>query len=334
MKTLFRRSMLGTAVAALAAFATAAGAADFEWKFFTSLGMTDPGTQMHRQFAEDLGKATNGRLRIQVFTAGELPYKGPDVLRVISSKQVEMGHMAIGFIAGDLPEIGAFSMPFECSNVDAFFDKSVPAVAPLIDKAMLDKFNVKPLVHWMNGYQQIFLKRPIAGTDELKGKKVRAWNREQIEVMKAMGGTGVSITSTEVMPALDRGIVDGAFTSFTTANAWKMNEVAKFGYVVNISLSHELVAINRQALESLPADMQKVVLQKAGEWGAKYRSTIVASEKQARDTLTAQGIQFRELSAAELKHLKDATSNISKEWTAKNGPVAADMLARIRKTCI
>ncbi|MCW5690259.1 MAG: hypothetical protein KIT76_17080, partial [Pseudolabrys sp.] len=78
-------------------------AADAEWKLYTYFGAKDKPTMLHRAFAEDVTKATGGRLKITVFAASELPYKASDVLRITAGNQVQMGDVALGFVAGDVP---------------------------------------------------------------------------------------------------------------------------------------------------------------------------------------------------------------------------------------
>ena len=68
-----------------------------------------------------------------MFSSGELPYKASDVLRAVGTNQVQMGDVALGFVAGDVPELNAFAMPFACTSMEKFYDKAAPAVDADID---------------------------------------------------------------------------------------------------------------------------------------------------------------------------------------------------------
>ena len=70
--------------------------------------------------------------------------------------------------------------------------------------------------------------------------------------MRLVGGSGVTINPAEVIPSLQRRVVDGAFTAAVPALDWKINEVAAFGYLLNLTLSHQAVAVNEAALAELP----------------------------------------------------------------------------------
>ena len=60
---------------------TAFAQAPAEWRFFTYFPPNDKPAQLNKAFAEEVTRATGGRLKITVFAAGELPYKAGDVIK-------------------------------------------------------------------------------------------------------------------------------------------------------------------------------------------------------------------------------------------------------------
>jgi len=316
-----------------AALATPAGAQTTEWKFYTYFANNDKPTQLHRAFAEDVTKATGGKLKITVYSSGELPYKASDVLRTVASNQVEIGDVALGFVAGDVPELNAFAMPFACTSIDKFFDAAIPAVSKTVDNVLSQRFKTASVMHWTMPPQQLWLVKTVEGLDGLKGLKVRSWNREQAEVMRLVGGSGVTINPAEVIPSLQRRVVDGAFTAAVPALDWKINEVAAFGYLLNLTLSHQAVAVNEGALAKLPEDVRKAFLDTARAWAPKYRSEMIAADIAARKTLTEKGMVLREASADETAKLRTLTRPIWDEWTAKQGAAGKAMLDAVAAAC-
>ena len=308
-------------------------AADADWKLYTYFGAKDKPTLLHRAFAEDVTKATGGRLKITVLAASELPYKASDVLRITAGNQVQMGDVALGFVAGDVPELNALSMPFSCTSIDKFYDKAVPAITPVVSQVMQTKFKVDPIMHWAMPPQQLWLAKPVAGIEGLKNLKVRAWNREQAEMMRLVGGSGVTITPAEVIPALQRGVVDGAFTAAVPALDWKFNEVTKFGYMINLTLAHQVLAVNKAALDALPADVRDILIAKTKAWAPRYRAEMIEADQTARKTLPERGMTLRDASPAEEAKLRDMTKPISDEWAAKVGNSGKQMLAAAIEAC-
>lgn len=325
--------VFGLSMLALAALIAPASAQTTEWKFYTYFANNDKPTQLHRAFAEDVTKATGGKLKITVFSSGELPYKATDVLRTVASNQVEIGDVALGFVAGDVPELNAFAMPFACTSIDKFYDAAIPAVAKNVDSVLSQRFKTASVMHWTMPPQQLWLVKTVDNLEGLKGLKVRSWNREQAEVMRLVGGSGVTINPAEVIPSLQRRVVDGAFTAAVPALDWKINEVAQFGYLLNLTLSHQAVAVNEGALAKLPEDVRKVFLDKAKEWAPKYRKEMIEADAAARKTLVERGMKLREATADETAKLRQMTKPIWDEWTAKHGAPGKAMLDAVVQAC-
>jgi TRAP-type C4-dicarboxylate transport system substrate-binding protein len=320
------------AIAALFA-STTARAADVEWKFYTYFAANDKPTLLHKAFAEDIGKASNGRFKISVYASGELPYKAADVLRVVAQNQVEMGDVAFGFVAGDVPALNALSMPFSCTSMDKFYDKVAPAIAPGISEELGKRFKVHSAMQWVMPPQQLWLTKPVESLEAFKNLKARSWNREQSEMMRLLGGSGVSITPAEVIPALQRKVVDGAFTAAVPALDWKFNEVTPHALMLNLTLAHQIVAVNQGALDKLPADLKELLTSKSQEWAGRYRAELIQADKDARKTLAEKGVKLRELTEAEATRLQQTVKPIWQEWTDKNGAPAKAMLDAAVASC-
>src|SRR6185295_7796372 len=97
------------------------------------------------------------------------------------------------------------------------------------------------------------------------------------------------------------------------------NEVAAFGYLLNLTLSHQAVTVNEAALAKLPEDVRKAFLATARDWAAKYRTEMIAADAAARKILVERGMTLREASPEETARLRQVTRPIWDDWTAKQG---------------
>lgn len=334
MNTLHKaRFLVGAWLAGTALLVAGAAAAQTtEWRFFTYFPVNDKPAQLNRAFAEDVGKATNGRLRITVLAAGELPFKAPDVPRAVSTNQVQMGDVALGFVAGDLPDLNVLQLPFLCTSYEQF-ERALPAVAPVADDELKRKFGLTVGIHWTMPPQNLWLNRPVAKLDDLKGLKVRAWNPEQVEMMKRLNGSAVSITSAEVIPALERRVIDGAITSALSANDWKAFEIVKTGYMVNVTMGHQVMLINSAELAKLPADVRATLEAKLKEWAPRYRQMSEEGDQAARRNLVANKVTLVEPSAEDRRKAQQLMQPMWADWARAHGPVAQKLLDGARKSC-
>ncbi|HJU20985.1 MAG TPA: TRAP transporter substrate-binding protein DctP [Casimicrobiaceae bacterium] len=332
MKRLSARCAIGCAFLIAMLPAPTVRAQVTEWRFFTYFPVNDKPAQLNRAFAEDVTKATNGRLKITVFAAGELPYKAPDVMRAVSTDQVQMGDVAVGFASGDVPELNVLSLPFLCTTYDEF-DKAIPSVRKIADEVLEKKFRIKAVMHWTMPPQNFWLNRPVEHLADLKGLKVRAWNPEQVEMMKLLGGSAVSITSAEVIPALERKVIDGAITSALSASDWHAYEIVRTGYMVNMTMGHQVMMVNDGELAKLPADVRQVFLAKAREWEPKYQTMSEEGDKAARRDLEMHKVSLVAPTPDDRKRAQTMMRPMWDAWAQKNGGVGKELEQDAMKAC-
>lgn len=329
-----RRRLLSAVM--LAATTIAAGPSlaqtPIEWRFFTYFPVNDKPAQANRAFAEDVLKATDGKLNITVFAAGELPYRAPDVVKAVATNQIEMGDVAVGFAAGDVPELNVLSLPFLCTSYDQF-DRALATVKPVADEVFQKKFGITVAMHWTMPPQNFWLNKPVARLDEVKGMKVRSWNPEQVEMMKLLGGAAVSITSAEVIPALERKVIDGAITSALSANDWRAYDIVKTGYMVNMTMGHQVMMINAGALAKLPADTRAALLATAQQWAPKYRAMSEGGDVDARKNLQANRVSLVEPASEDAQRARVQMRPMWDAWAAKHGDAGKRLLEGSMKAC-
>lgn len=327
-----RTTLLRTAVVACAMTAGVAAAQVTEWKFFTYFPPNDKPAQLNRAFAEDVAKATGGKLKITVLAAGELPYKAADVVKAVANNQVQMGDVAVGFAAGDVPDLNVLGLPFLCTSYDEF-DKALPAVAAAADAQLAKKFGLTVGIHWTMPPQNFWLNRPVTRLEDLKGLKVRTWNPEQVEMMKLLGGSAVSITSAEVIPALERKVIDGAITSALSANDWKAYEIVKTGYMVNMTMGHQVMLVNSAELAKLAPDVRAALQAKMKEYAPRYRTMSEDGDKAARANLVANKVNLVDPTADDRKHARTIMRPMWDAWAKKHGAVGQQLLDGAMKAC-
>lgn len=180
--------------------------------------------------------------------------------------------------------------------------------------------------------QQLWLTQPITKIEDLKGRKLRIWSKLHSDMLQRFGGSGVTITAAEVTTALERRIADGAITASIPAYDWRFYDVAKTGYMLNMHMTHQIVAVNQAEFNKLPEDVRKIVIDKSREWAPKYRKIIEEGEASANKKLVEKGETLVVPTAQDMAKARDTTRPIWEKW-AKASPVAADLLAKVSPIC-
>lgn len=317
--------------AGMAVAASVAQAAEIEWKFFTYFPANDKPAQMNREFVADILKSSGGRFNITLYTPGEMPYKLFDAIKIVATNKVQMADVAPG-AATEVPELNVFTMPFLCTDYDAFY-KALSAAEGTIDETMRQKFGVSVLFNWTMPANNLWLTPNVKQFSDLTNLKIRIWNPIHVPILKLWNAVPVSITSAEVAPALQRKVIDGAFTSSLSAKDWKLYEMIGSGFLPNFSMGHNLHMVNVEELNKLPPDMKKLLLDKSKEWAVKFRAGIGEAETVALKVLSDNKVALNKPTAEDLTKTRALMQPIWTNWANEAGPTAQKLLTQVRQSC-
>src|SRR5581483_1237523 len=106
-----RTEMVRTSIAAALVAASALAAAQTRWDMPTPYPDTNFHTKNVVQFADDVAKATGGKLTITVHSNGSL-IKMPEIKRAVQTGQVPIGELLISVLSNESPLFGFDSNPF------------------------------------------------------------------------------------------------------------------------------------------------------------------------------------------------------------------------------
>ena len=244
---------------AFAAFALPASAAEFTMKFGTAT-FNDTQHQYIKFYKEALEKASNGRIEVGIYPRSEL---GP-IPRMIDGLQlgtVEAFIAPADFYVGVDPRYGVYSTPMLFKDKDhatrTVFDPAFNEYA----LTMGESKGIPGLGIFGTGSANYAAKNAILRLSDFSGKKLRvnatAMEREK---MRRLGATAVPLPLNEVMPSLQRGVIDGTMSGTAIFVAFKMNDVAKTITVTNDTMLVSLAVVSKVWLDKLPPDLRKIVL--------------------------------------------------------------------------
>jgi TRAP-type C4-dicarboxylate transport system substrate-binding protein len=122
-------------------------------------------------------------------------------------------------------------------------------------------FNTKILAVGTNPPQVVWCRVPISGLSDLKGKKVRVFNKTMTDFVQAVGASAVSMAFAEVVPALQRGVVDCAVTGTMSGFTAGWTEVATHQFQVYMGWSINYQSVNLNSWNRFGPELQKFFLE-------------------------------------------------------------------------
>ena len=327
MKT-SRRHFLCAASAALLAGASSVVSAQVKWNMPTAYADGAFHTQNIRTFADDVKQASGGKLDITVHSGASL-YKLPEIKRAVQTGQVQIGEVLVSALTNEDAMFELSSVPFLAQGFDQV-RALYSGAKPFMEKR-LERDGVKLLyaVPWPS--VGVFLKTKPTVTAELKGHKIRTYDKGTAKFVELVGSTPTTIQAAEIPQAFSTGIIDGMITSTSTANDTKAWEYVNVYYDAKISYPMNMVFVNERAFKSLDSGAQSSLLEaaKKAEQRGWERAQKLATEMDAK--VAEKGIQVLQPTAAMQAEFKEIGRKLAAEWAARAGPDGADVLKKVKQ---
>jgi len=211
-----------------------------------------------KQLAE---QNTNGRVRVDIFP-NSLLYKDNEEFEALQNGSVQMlapslskfGHIGVR-------EFELFDLPYIFPNREVLHRVMDGEAGRSLFKKLSSK-GLTGLAYWDNGFKQMSSNQPMQKVTDLNGLKVRIQSSKVLEAqMKALGMKPQVMPFSEVYPALQQGIVDGAENPVSNFYTQKMHEVQKHLTISNHGYLGYAVIVNKKFWDELPADIRNALNQ-------------------------------------------------------------------------
>ena len=249
--------------------AGAAQAQEFKLRWGHYLG-NSPFVQVEKDFAKNVEKATNGRVKIDITFAGGLG-KGNELMTLAGRGAIDMASVVPGYYADRLLFWKAYQIPFIFNSPKQAMEISAASYKALpVFKEELDKFNIQFLFHQPLGEYYLTGKDPncdnVAG---LKGKKIRSFGADIPKLHAAVGAVPVSVGVGAVYEALQRGSLDYSFLNRGNILSNRLYEPGKYSCGPIMSITGHLIVISKRAWARLPDDIKKIMVEEGQKSGKR-----------------------------------------------------------------
>lgn len=272
---------------------------------------------------EQVEKKSGGRIEVKLFPKSQLGAIPRQIEGVRLGTQ--QGFVApTDFFAGVDPRFGVFSIPV------AFKDKlhAAKVIAdPELNKEILALGGDKGMQNaaiFTHSTAHYLAKDPIKRLEDFKGRKFRVnATAAEREKMRRFGAAAVPMPLSEVVPALQRGVVDGTQSGTVVYVVFKFNRISKVLTRTDDTLIISSAVLSQSWLKQLPGDLRAMVvstangLQKqASEFSHKSENFMIGKWKEAGGSLVS-------LPAGDLAKIRSMLANVGETVTKGDAKVHA-----------
>ncbi len=319
-------STLATSLVAIGAALSLATAATAQEIRLTGQSTHPPTANLHLIFelwAETVEEMTDGEVQIETLPAGAV-VPAFEVFDATSRGVLQVGMGAFGYIMGKnraaIPLSHGPLFGMDGNDFWAWYYEG--GGYELLDEFFRNEIKLNVVGFYVpTDYPQGlgWFKNPISSLDDLKGMKFRIYGIGA-ETFKRLGVSVVTLPGGEIVPALERGVIDGAeWINCAEDRKIGLDDVASFYYAPGM---HEPVTgghlmINREVWNELPADVQKI-MEVAIVYATVRRNMKLALETaEACRALVEEGVRMFRTPKRILTQFLDEWEKIQAEYAAE-----------------
>jgi len=296
------------------------------WKMVTTWPPNFPGVGSGvLRLAEFIRKASNGRLDIKVFAAGEL-VPAFEAFDAVSSGTADIGHGAAYYWKGKSAAAQFFTaIPFGMSVVEMngwlYYGGGLE-----LYRELYEPFGLVPFAAGNTGVQMGgWFNKEINSLADLRGLKMRIPGLGG-EVLRRAGGTPVSLPGAEVFTALQTGSIDATeWIGPYNDVAFGLHKAARYYYYPGWHEPGPTLEciVNRDAFAALPADLQAIVEIACSAINDQMTAEYMARNARSLEQLREEAeVEIRPFPSDVLAQLRGLSEEVIAEMVAED-PAAA-----------
>jgi tripartite ATP-independent transporter DctP family solute receptor len=278
-----------------------------------------------KQFCDRVAEKSGGRIKTTINYAGELGTQREQVEMVHDGSLEVVTTLASG-TARYVPQLGLFEFPYIYKN-EAHLVRVLDTLEGEVSR-LLAPHNFIAVGGQNMGFRHMLnKKRPIYRVADLKGLKMRGPNPVYVGMFNALGASGMTTDWSEIYNALQTGVIDGMEASPDMILSMKFHEQAKY-----LSKTYHIAAcvyymIRKNWYESLPKDLQDVVMKSAKE-AAAFQNKL---DNEVQDTslkkMVAEGLLVNEVK--DIKEFQNVLESFKANYIKEKGSAWKDLYNKI-----
>jgi TRAP-type transport system periplasmic protein len=321
------RRPLVLAAALVLALVSPATAQTVTLKLATIVGNDNPFTTAAVKFKEVAEARSDGRIKVEVYPAGQLVKNEIVMMEGMQLGTVDIGAAATPSIGGKFdPKFLAPDVPFLYRDREHVWRVMDGAVGTELLKR-LPPLGAKGFCYGGGyGFRGVLSnKRPVLVPDDLKGQTIRVPPIPTLtEVFKAFGANPVPMVWGEVYLAMKQGTIDGLELPVTTTVSDKFHEITKYFSMTRHSYPPGVWMMAKAKYDGLAPDLRKVIDETMIVACAQHRQDELRAEVDGLKAMRERGVQINEVK--DIRAFQDRAQPVWKFVEQKVGKELFDLV--------
>jgi TRAP-type C4-dicarboxylate transport system substrate-binding protein len=279
----------------------AASGKTYTIKFTSTQAATSPNGELQYKFAQEVSKASHGRITVHVYPNSILGSEDELVPQVVSGA-TQMTELFAPQMAAYVSTFNFFQIPM-IFNTQAQVQKGLASQAmATLDGQFLKKTGVRVLGWGSLGFVQLLnSQHPVTTPAEVSGLKVRIAPgsvplQKSLALLKA---DPVPLAESDDYTGEQSGLINAIVNPSYTFLSTKDYENLKYLTNINFQYNPNVILINNKFFDSLPKNLQSIVQQTAGATTKQEIAAVNKASASANKQLEALGVKIETLTSGQ-----------------------------------
>lgn len=263
-----------------------------------------------RKIAEEVEKATDGRIQIEVMAGGTLGGER-DTVELAMLGGIDIVTCANSVLTQWIPEMSILDQAYLFTNEAQAHGAVDGPVGALIERDALEKLNLHVIGYMESGFRNVFSKKPITSIDDFKGVKIRTMqNSYHMAAFESFGAIPTSMAASEQFTALQQGTIDACENAVSNCLNNGFYEVTKDITYSNHAFVYIVVSMSDHAWNRIPDDLKPAFMEAVERGYNIERELLKQANEDATVILKEKGVEFHDI---DVQSLQTAYQNLAQE---------------------
>ena len=299
-----------------------------KWDMPTGYPAANFHTLNAQEFATCVATGTQNEITILIHPNGSL-FKAGDIKRAVQTGQTAIGERLLSSHDNENALFGTDSIPFIAITYDDSV-KLYAAAKPELQK-LLESQGLMLLYSVPWPPQGLYFQKPAASVADMKGNKIRSYNKATARIAELTGMEPISIEAAETSQALAAGVINALITSAVTGVDTKAWEQLKYFYKVDAWMPRNHVIVNKGTFDALDDQKKSAVLDCAAKAETAGLEKSKAANEKALNTLKQNGIQVEMPSDTMKAEFAAIGKTMADEWVQRAGDAGKTVIGNFKK---
>ncbi|MCA1663112.1 MAG: TRAP transporter substrate-binding protein DctP [Myxococcales bacterium] len=257
------------------------------------LGTLAPNGSTWHTLLKEMGQkweqASGGKVKLRIYPGGVLGNESDMV------KKMRIGQLqAAALTTIGLHDIAADAQAIDIPGlVDSWptYDYVMARMAPKIERILEGKGYV--VLGWSEvGFVRFFSTKKLASLPEMQQAKMFCWEGDPAaaEAMRAGGFHPVVMSSTDIVPGLQTGLIDTVALAPLYAYSSRMFEKAKYMLDLPWAVLTGGTVVRKDEWDKVPADVKPKLIEISREYAKKIAAEVRRMDAEALENMVKQGL--------------------------------------------